>query len=186
MNWRREGEFWADCGYVCGEALLEGGRCLARIIPYLPQSCPEKIFQDAIEFSFLFMKYGSLGWRFSFLRLARNNFDFHFCKTAGQSGCPFSFSFAMAAKPIYLYCTLLDMAANIYLYAMGKFDKIYPYRIQLEKNPCDIAFCYIFIPKCDIAKWHIVVRACLLRSVACAPSLRARRLLAQPSRSKRR
>lgn len=132
------------------------------------------------------MEYGSLGWQFSFLRRVRNNFDFHFCKTAGQSGCPFSFSFAMAAKPIYLYCTLLDMAANIYLYAMGKFDKRYPYGIQLEKNPCDIAFCYIFIPKCDIAKWHIVVRACLLRSVACAPSLRARRLLAQPSRSKRR
>lgn len=125
-------------------------------------------------------------WQFSFLQQARNNFDFHFCKTAGQSGCPFSFSFVMAAKPIYLHCTLLDMAANRLPYAVGKFDKIYPYRIQLQKNLCDIAFCYIFIPKCDMAKWHIVVRACLLRSVACAPSLRARRLLTQPSRSKRR
>ena len=170
---------------MCGEALLGCVGGLARIIPYLPHSCPEKIFQDATEFSFLFMKYGSLGWQFSFLRRARNNFDFHFCKTAGQSGCPFSFSFAMAAKPIYLYCTLLDMAADRLQYAVGKFDKRYPYGIQLEKNLCDIAFCYIFIPKCDMAKWYIVVRVCLLRSVAYAPSLRARRLLAQPSRSKR-
>ena len=125
---------------------------------------------------------GSLTWQFSFLRRARNNFNFHFYKTAGQSGCPFSFSFAMAAKPIHIYYTLLDEAANRCLYAVGKFDKRYPYGLQLEKNLYDIAFCYIFIPKCDMAKWYIqnaakcyvVVRACLLRSVACAPSLRAR------------
>lgn len=46
---------WADCGYVCGEALLECEGCLARIIPQPIPSCLEKIFQDVLEFSFLFV-----------------------------------------------------------------------------------------------------------------------------------
>lgn len=91
---------WADCGYVRGEAGLGSGGSAPPIIPQLSHSCPEKIFQDAIEFSFLLMKYGSLGLQFSFLRRARNKFNFHFCKTAGQRGCPFPFSLTLAAKPI--------------------------------------------------------------------------------------
>lgn len=55
----------------------------------------------------------------------------------------------------HYYYTLVEEAANRCLYAVGKFDKRYPSEIQLEKNLYDIAFCYIFIPKCDMVKWYI-------------------------------
>ena len=121
----------------------------------IPTQLSRKNFSRCLRIFIFVHGLRSLRWQFSFLRQARNIFNFHFCKTAGQSGYPVSFSFAMAAKPIYYYCTLLDKAANRLLYAVGKFDKRYVCRLQLEKNLCDIAFCYIFIPKCDMAKWHI-------------------------------
>lgn len=117
-----------------------------------PIQLSRKNFSRCLRIFIFVHRLGSLRWQFSFLRQARNIFNFHFCKTAGQSRCLFLFSFAMAAKPIYHYYTLLDKATNRLPYAVGKFDKRYPYRLQLEKNLYDIAFCYIFIPKCDMAK----------------------------------
>lgn len=112
----------------------------------------------------------------------KEHFQFSFLQNRRSEGVSVFIFVCNGRKAHILYYTLLDRAANRYLYAVGKFDKRYPYGLQLEKNLCDIAFCYIFIPKCDMAKWYIqnaakwyiVVRACLLRSVACAPSLRAR------------
>lgn len=155
VNWDGGEDFWADCGYVCGEA---GGWCVVCLRPYYTTTSIQlsrKNFSRCFRIFIFVHRFGSLRWQFSFLRQARNIFNFHFCKTAGQSGCPVSFSFAMAAKPIYHYCTLLDKAANRLLNAVGRFDKRYVCELQLEKNLCDIAFCYIFIPKCDMAKWYI-------------------------------
>lgn len=155
VNWGGREEFWADCGYVYGEAGLGSVGGLRPLLYHTHSKLSRKNFSRCLRIFIFVHGLGSLRWQFSFLRRARNNFNFHFYKTAGQSGCPFPFSFAMAAKPIRICYTILDEAANRCVYAVGKFDKRYPYGLQLEKNLCDIAFCYIFISKCDMAKWYI-------------------------------
>lgn len=89
---------------MCGEAGFGYVGCLVHIIPQPISSCPEKIFQDVLEFSFLFMGWGVSDGNFHFCGWQGTNPIFIFAKPQVRVGIHFHFHLHW---PQSLYTTIV-------------------------------------------------------------------------------